>query len=89
MHCVWTLPEGDSGYATRIGAIKARFTMWVRRSGFTPTPAHNRYGVKAGRDRVGVNPDLRLIIVFRKLIAPKIYENRSQHGWRRAVNKQV
>jgi putative transposase len=33
MQCVWTLPEEDSGYATRIGAAKARFTMWVRGSG--------------------------------------------------------
>jgi putative transposase len=27
MHCVWTLPEGDADYSTRMGAIKARFAM--------------------------------------------------------------
>lgn len=29
MHCVWTLPEGDDGYATRVGLIKARFSRGV------------------------------------------------------------
>lgn len=65
MHCIWTLPDGDTDYSTRMAAIKARFTMTLRRSGFTPTPATNPYGARAGRDRggtekrVGVNPDLR------------------------------
>ncbi len=68
MHCVWTLPEGDSDFSTRMGAIKAQFTRDVRRSGFTPTqPPRNDYGANAGRvrhggpyeARVGVNPDLR------------------------------
>jgi putative transposase len=27
MHCVWDLPEGDSDYSTRWGAIKARFSQ--------------------------------------------------------------
>lgn len=59
MHCVWTLPEGDADYSTRMGAIKARFTRSIRRSGFTPTlPPRNGYGAKAGRVRVGMNPDL-------------------------------
>ena len=64
MHCVWTLPEGDADYSTRMAAIKARFTMAVRRSGFTPTLPANPYGAKGGRSRtgtekrVGVNPDL-------------------------------
>jgi putative transposase len=26
MHCVWTLPEGDHGYAARVQQIKARFS---------------------------------------------------------------
>jgi putative transposase len=26
MHCVWTLPEGDSGYSRRWSIIKARFS---------------------------------------------------------------
>ena len=68
MHCVWTLPEGDADYSTRMASIKAQFTRDVRRSGFTPTlPPKNEYGANAGRvrrggayeDRVGVNPDLR------------------------------
>lgn len=64
MHCVWSLPEGDAEYGVRMGAIKARFSRAIRRSGFTPTPATNPYGAKAGRERsgnarrVGVNPDL-------------------------------
>lgn len=37
MHCVWTLPEGDADFSTRMGAIKGRFAREVRRSGFTPT----------------------------------------------------
>lgn len=36
MHCVWTLPEGDDGYAVRAAVIKARFSravpMGVRRA---------------------------------------------------------
>lgn len=68
LHCVWTLPEGDADYSVRWGAIKARFSMALRRSGFTPTlPPRNGYGAGAGRsrrggayeERVGVNPDLR------------------------------
>jgi putative transposase len=68
MHCVWTLPEGDAEYSVRMGAIKARFSRELRRSGFTPTlPVANGHGVVAGRarrggglgERVGVNPDLR------------------------------
>lgn len=26
LHCIWTLPKGDSDYSTRWGAIKARFS---------------------------------------------------------------
>ncbi len=60
MHCIWTLPEGDADYSTRMGAIKGRFSRAVRRSGFTPTPhPYNPHGVVAGRLRVGENPDLR------------------------------
>ena len=33
MHCVWTLPQGDADFATRMAAIKARFSMTLRRSG--------------------------------------------------------
>ena len=38
MYCVWTLPEGDSDFSTRFGAIKARFTRMV---GFHPTTPVN------------------------------------------------
>ncbi|MDG1737788.1 MAG: transposase [Paracoccaceae bacterium] len=27
MHAVWTLPEGDANYSTRIAAMKAHFVM--------------------------------------------------------------
>ena len=60
MHCIWTLPDGDADYSTRMGAIKGRFSRTIRRSGFTPTPhPFNPHGVVAGRIRVGENPDLR------------------------------
>ncbi|MDQ2091035.1 REP-associated tyrosine transposase [Marimonas arenosa] len=36
LHAVWTLPERDSDYAVRWGAIKARFTMSLRGAGFSP-----------------------------------------------------
>jgi putative transposase len=29
MHCVWTLPEGDVDFSTRMGAIKGRFSRAV------------------------------------------------------------
>ena len=52
MHCIWTLPAGDGDYAVRMGAIKARFSMAMRRAGFTPPPP-------VGRRNGGVNPALR------------------------------
>ena len=30
MHCIWTLPEGDSDYSKRVGQIKSRFTRRVK-----------------------------------------------------------
>lgn len=72
MHCVWTLPEGDAGYALRMGAIKGRFSAAVRRSGLAPTPVplqHNPFGARGGRarvfrdaERVGASPDLRGVL---------------------------
>ena len=52
MHCVWSLPGGDDDFSTRMGAIKARFSMAMRRAGFTPPPP-------VGRCNGGVNPALR------------------------------
>ena len=52
LHCVWTLPEGDTDYSNRWGAIKARFSMAIRRAGFTPPISS--IGVSGG-----VNPALR------------------------------
>jgi len=57
MHCIWTLPEGDSDYSRRWGAIKSRFTRSLRdacRVGFNPTCAQ-----KMGH-AVGWNPTLRV-----------------------------
>lgn len=51
-HAVWTLPAGDSDFSTRMGAIKARFSMACRRAGFTPPEP-------VGREYGGVNPGLR------------------------------
>lgn len=52
MHCVWTLPKGDRDFSTRMAAIKARFSMSMRRAGFIP-PA------PVGFENGGVNPALR------------------------------
>lgn len=55
LHCVWRLPDGDTDYSTRWGAIKARFTRSLRdacRVGFHPTNA-KRLG-----QGVGWNPTL-------------------------------
>ncbi len=59
IHTVWTLPEGDANYSGRMAAIKARFTMTLRRSGFSPTPTPNPHGAVGGRQRVGLKPDLQ------------------------------
>jgi putative transposase len=57
LHCIWTLPLDDSGYSVRWGAIKSRFSIAVRRAGFTPP---NRLPVVALGRYAGVNPDLRV-----------------------------
>ena len=73
MHCVWRLLEGDHDFSVRIGAIKARFSMAVRRAGFTPPlPESRRAGFTPplvvsiggplpddGGQGGGVNPALR------------------------------
>jgi putative transposase len=51
LHCVWALPAGDADFSTRWGAIKARFSMSLRRAGFTPPVPTVVNG--------GVNPALR------------------------------
>ena len=56
IHCVWRLPEGDSDYSTRWGAIKGRFSSSLRRAGFTPPSVLPM--VRSGRF-AGVNPGLR------------------------------
>lgn len=66
MHCIWTLPEGDTDYSNRVGMLKARFSRDLRRmgaapsgrSGGSPTPPANPYGAVGGRRRVGLSPDL-------------------------------
>ena len=42
LHCIWRLPDGDTDYSARWGAIKARFTRAVRevdgrKVGWNPT----------------------------------------------------
>lgn len=56
IHAVWTLPEGDADFSSRWGAIKARFSMDLRRAGFTPP--RRLPTVLSGR-YAGVNPGLR------------------------------
>ena len=43
MHFIWQMPVGDRAYGVRIGAIKARFSMGMRRAGFTP-PTRSKTG---------------------------------------------
>ncbi len=59
MHCVWTLPERDADFSTRMGAIKARFSMGVRRAGFTRQRVPISAQVLQVMARGGVNPALR------------------------------
>ena len=44
LHCVWQLPVGDGGFALRWGAIKARFSMGMRRA--RTRPRHNRWELR-------------------------------------------
>ena len=57
LHCIWRLPPGDGGYSVRWGAIKSRFTMSLRRSGFTLPP--DLPVVQRGR-YAGLKPGLRM-----------------------------
>ncbi len=52
IHFIWRMPPQDRAYGVRIGAIKARFSMAMRRAGFTPPPP-------TGKSNGGVNPALR------------------------------
>ncbi len=63
MHFVWTLPEGDSDFSTRIGAIKSRFT---RRVGFHPTAPISNGATGWDGGTVGWNPTLRSPSKIRK-----------------------
>ncbi|MCM2561523.1 hypothetical protein M8756_05560 [Lutimaribacter sp. EGI FJ00015] len=69
VHAIWALPAGDRAYGVRWGAIKARFTMGLRknsakdrRQGFSP--AHPAIPdelpvVRSGR-YAGLKPGIRL-----------------------------
>ncbi|WP_137701368.1 REP-associated tyrosine transposase [Marimonas lutisalis] len=57
IHAVWTLPEGDADFSTRWGAIKARFTMSLRKAGFSPPS--DLPVVQSGR-YAGLKPGLRV-----------------------------
>lgn len=64
MHAVWTLPEGDSDFSVRWGAIKARFTMGLRREGcrpgFSPALPATEYPVVRSGRYAGLKPGLRV-----------------------------
>ncbi|MEL6800647.1 MAG: transposase [Pseudomonadota bacterium] len=61
LHAVWTLPEGDAAYSVRWGAIKARFTRAVRRSGFSPaTPSPTELPIVQSGRYAGLKPGLRV-----------------------------
>jgi len=49
LHLLWRLPEGDSDYSTRIGAVKQAFTRsWLSRGGReeTNSPSRTRQGYR-------------------------------------------
>lgn len=56
LHCIWRLPCGDGDYSIRWGAIKSRFTISLRRAGFSPPP--DLPIVRSGR-YAGLKPGLR------------------------------
>lgn len=60
LHCLWTLPEDDADFSSRMGEIKGHFSRRLRRAGLAPTCAPpNPYGAVGGRVRVGASPDLQ------------------------------
>ena len=63
LHAIWTLPEGDTDYSTRWGAIKARFTRSLniayRRPGFSPAPLPTHLPVVRSGQFAGLKPGLR------------------------------
>lgn len=81
LHCVWTLPEGDTDYAARWSLIKRAFTRRQYHEG--PTPAQARRSLWQTRFRehaVGDETDLRRRIDC-------IHFNPVKHGHvRRAVD---
>ena len=48
LHCIWRLPDGDSDFSTRWGAIKSRFTRSVKEVGWNPTLQRSRSKVEKG-----------------------------------------
>lgn len=64
LHCVWTLPEADADYSGRWSAIKARFTMSLRRAGrrpgFSPAPLPTEFPVVQSGRYAGLKPGLRV-----------------------------
>ena len=46
LHCIWTMPDGDAGYSTRWGLIKAGFSKRMNKAAGHAPPA-----VNASRDR--------------------------------------
>lgn len=64
LHAVWTLPDEDADYSVRWGAIKARFTMSLRREGrrpgFSPAPLPTEYPVVQSGRYAGLKPGLRV-----------------------------
>lgn len=57
LHAVWTLPEGDADFSLRWSVLKARFTISLRRAGFSP-PSELPV-VQSGR-YAGLKPGLRV-----------------------------
>ncbi len=58
LHAVWSLPQGDTDFSTRWGAIKGRFSRSVREAGLNRRAGFTPPRIWTGRNG-GVNPALR------------------------------
>ena len=77
MHMIWTMPDGDSGYAQRIRMLKARFTSTLRDTGrwtATESPWQARYWEHTIRD----DHDLENHVAY-------VHYNPVKHGFAKAV----
>ena len=75
LHCVWTLPDGDAGHATRWSLIKRAFTRKQYREGPTDPRAANRIWQPRFRETtIRDDTDLRRHVDY-------VHHNPVKHGY--------